>query len=403
MNLIENIKMAFDSITASKMRSFLTMLGIIIGISSVIMIVSLGQGGQNTITEEFQKIGASSVSIKVNAQNADRSDYITFQDIEQVKNKIPYIKYATPNIQKQGIANSNLKSKRAFIFAGSEDIMYIQNLEMAAGRFFNGIEYLEGKPVAVIDQSSAKSLFGTDDVVGRSLDIGPQSSTKKVTIVGVAKSQIEMFPGGEDINIPAIIYIPATFVNSLYSDSTAIDSIIVMADSKDNTESAGNAAVNMLENRHGNRGRDVYKADNFLKQIDQVNKVLGIFTAFISAVAAISLLVGGIGVMNIMLVSVTERTREIGIRKAIGARTGNILSQFLTESVIISCFGGIIGLVFGITGAYIIGSLAGITPSVSAGAVIMAILFSSAVGIFFGIYPARKAARLDPIEALRYE
>jgi putative ABC transport system permease protein len=176
-----------------------------------------------------------------------------------------------------------------------------------------------------------------------------------------------------------------------------------MSDSKDNTESAGNAALNMLINRHGNRDREVYKADNLLKQIDQINRVLGIFTAFIGAVAAISLLVGGIGVMNIMLVSVTERTREIGIRKAIGARTGNILSQFLTESVIISCFGGIIGLLLGVAGAYLIGSFAGITPSVSPGVVILAILFSSAVGIFFGIYPARKAARLDPIEALRYE
>lgn len=403
MNIMENVKMAFESIMSNKLRSFLTMLGIIIGISSVITIVSLGQGGQNTITSEFEKIGASSVSIKVDTQKADKSDYITLNDIEQIKEKIPYVKYATPSIQKSGIVSTDRNSKRAIILGGSDDMLYIQNLEMVDGRFYNNVEYLEGKPVVVIDEIAAKALFGTDDVVGRTLDIGPRSSTKKATIIGVTKSQMSMFGGGDDINIPAFAYIPANFMNVLYTELTGIDSMTIMADTKDNMESAGNAAKNMLENRHGNRGRDVYKPDNLLKQIDQVNKVLGIFTAFIGAVAAISLLVGGIGVMNIMLVSVTERTREIGIRKAIGAKTGNILFQFLTESVIISCLGGFMGLIIGIAGAYGLGSFAGITPSISVGIVITAILFSSAVGIFFGIYPARKAAKLDPIEALRYE
>lgn len=403
MSIFENIKMAFDSIMANKMRSFLTMLGIIIGISSVIAIVSLGQGGQNTITGEFEKIGAASVSIKVDASKAQRSDYITFEDIARIKEKIPYVKYATPSMQEQGVINSTRKTKRSFIIGGSDDMMYVSNIEMTEGRFFNSQEYAEGKPVVIIDETAAKSLFGTYDVIGRSVDLGPRESTKKAVIIGLAKSQMGMFGGGDDENIPAIVYVPATFMPILYSEDTAIDSISVMAVSKEDTESAGNAAINMLENRHGNRTRQVYKADNLLKQLDQVNKVLGIFTAFIGAVAAISLLVGGIGVMNIMLVSVTERTREIGIRKAIGARTGTILFQFLTESVIISCMGGIIGLILGIAGAYGLGSFAGITPAVSPGVVITAILFSSAVGIFFGIYPARKAARLDPIEALRYE
>ncbi|MEG1798377.1 MAG: FtsX-like permease family protein, partial [Clostridium sp.] len=152
-----------------------------------------------------------------------------------------------------------------------------------------------------------------------------------------------------------------------------------------------------------NRGRDIYKPENVLKQLDQINKVLGIFTAFIGAVAAISLIVGGIGVMNIMLVSVTERTREIGIRKAIGATTKTILLQFLTESVIITLIGGIIGMILGILLAYGLGKFANITPVVSPMVIVGTVIFSSAVGIFFGIYPAKKAADLDPIEALRYE
>lgn len=403
MSFLETMRIAFESIAGNKLRSFLTMLGIIIGISSVIAIVSLGQGGQNTITNEFEKIGAASVSIGVDTQKAEKSDYITFDDIEQVRNKIPYVKYATPSIDKRGVISSESKSKRAVLIGGNEDMVYVQNLELLDGRFYNQQEAVEGKPVAVIDDMAARTLFGTDDVVGRTVDLGPSSSTKKALVVGVTKSQMGMFGGGNNENIPAFVHVPASLMPILFSIEIPINSITIMANSKEEMESAGNAAVSLLENRHGNREREVYAAENLLKQLDQVNRVLGIFTAFIGAVAGISLLVGGIGVMNIMLVSVTERTREIGVRKALGAKTGTILLQFLTEAVIISCIGGIIGLLLGIAGAYGLGGFAGIRPYVSPVTVLVAILFSSAVGIFFGIYPARKAARLDPIEALRYE
>ncbi len=403
MNLFENIKMAIESILSNKMRSFLTMLGIIIGISSVIAIVSLGQGGQTTITGEFEKIGASTVSIKVKGVDAEKSDYITFEDIRQIKEKIEVVKYATPVINKQGIVQSENKSKRALLYGGNEDLFSINNIELVDGRFYNKNESEEAKPVALIDEGAAKKLFGTNAVVGKSINVGPQNSTKKVMLVGVIKSQFDMFGDMAEDNMPVIVYLPATFLNIIYSEENITDELVIMADSKENSEAAGVIAKNMLVNRHGNRDREVYRAESMMKQLDQINTVLGIFTTFIAAVAAISLLVGGVGVMNIMLVSVTERTREIGIRKAIGAKTGHILFQFLTESVIISCIGGIIGLILGVAGAYGLGQFAGITPSISPQIVIVAILFSSAVGIFFGIYPARKAARLDPIEALRYE
>jgi len=198
-------------------------------------------------------------------------------------------------------------------------------------------------------------------------------------------------------------YTPTGFVEQLFPNDALIDRVMITSDDKEKTEAAGKTTIKLLENRHGNRGRDVYKAENVLKQLDQINKVLGIFTAFIGAVAAISLIVGGIGVMNIMLVSVTERTREIGIRKAIGATTKTILLQFLTESVIITLIGGIIGMILGILAAYGLGAFANITPVVSPMVIIGTVIFSSIVGIFFGIYPAKKAADLDPIEALRYE
>lgn len=402
MNIIENFKMALDSIISNKMRSFLTMLGIIIGISSVIAIVSLGQGGQKTITSEFEKIGSSSVTISVRTANASTSDYITEEDVSQIKERLPMVKYATPVLQKRGNIVSEKASKSVVLIGGSEDLKQLQNIEMLYGRYYNASETLEGKAVAIIDQVSAKALFGYEDAVGKIVTVGPKTGTKKATIIGISKSQFDTF-GMSDENMPVMAYVPTRFVMQLFPNDTLISSVMITSDDKKNIEAAGITTIKLLENRHGNREREIYKAENVLKQLDQVNKVLGIFTAFIGAVAAISLIVGGIGVMNIMLVSVTERTREIGIRKAIGATTKTILLQFLTESVIITLIGGIIGMILGIALAYGLGTFANITPVVSPMVIVGTIIFSSAVGIFFGIYPAKKAADLDPIEALRYE
>lgn len=401
MNFLESLQIAAESIRANKMRSFLTMLGIIIGISSVIAIVSLGKGGQSAVTDQFNKIGATTVTVGIDSTKAEASDYFTLKDASEIKQEVDTIKYVSPTVTERGMAVSSIESKNANIVGATTDYYDIENYDMAYGRYFNEFEENEGKAVAVIDDNSAQALFGTQDAIGKTMDLGPIGASKKVTIVGV-KSSAGSF-GNMGANAAISVDVPITFLQTMYSNNFNISNLTIAANSKDDVEEAGDSAVSILESRHNNRGKDIYSASNLFKQMDQINNVLGIFTDFIGAVAGISLIVGGIGVMNIMLVSVTERTREIGIRKAIGATTGNIMVQFLTESVIISLIGGLIGMIIGISASTIVGNFVNVTPVISPGVVIAAILFSSAVGIFFGIYPARKAAALDPIEALRYE
>ncbi|WP_298838594.1 ABC transporter permease [Clostridium sp.] len=410
MNILESLKMAISSILSNKMRSFLTMLGIIIGISSVITIIALGNGGKNYIGEEFAKMGSNTVTINVDPSKVEQtSDYFTLADVKQIKDRVDTAKYISPTVSKKGTARTDTKTSTANVTGVNTDYSLISNVEIVYGRFLNEREVEEGKAVAVIDQTSAISLFGIDDAVGKSFKLGPVGSSKSATVVGVSKAS-SMFGGSRSgppsrngDSTPTLVTVPITFLQTLFPLDFNISTLTMTSTSQANSVQTGNEALKILQSKHDNKAIDLYKATNSASMLESINQVLGIFTTFLSSVAAISLLVGGIGVMNIMLVSVTERTREIGIRKAIGATTNAILFQFLTESVILSVIGGIIGMTLGIVAAQIIGSFAGITPSVSIIVILETILFSSAVGIFFGIYPARKAAKLNPIDALRYE
>lgn len=400
--MLENLKMALDSIKSNKMRSFLTMLGIIIGVSSVIIIVSLGQGAKNAMIGKFEQIGAATVQVSVDSSKATKSEFITLDDVNQLKNKIEDVKYIAPYVSKGATASTPTKSKRAYVGGTTADMGSIDSVEFIYGRYFNDRDVDAARAVAIIDQTSAKSMFGFEDVVGKTLKIGSGTSSKNVTIIGVSKAEDNFGMGGD--SMPLQLTVPITFYRSLFSDTDLnISNMYVMASSKETSDSVGAAVKNMLESRHNNKDKSIYKVQSLLKQLDQFTSVLNMVTAFVGAVAGISLVVGGIGVMNIMLVSVTERTREIGIRKAIGATTGAIMGQFLTEAIIISGLGGCIGMLFGIGVGELVGKIASIEPYLSPVVILGAILFSASVGIFFGIYPAKKAAQLDPIEALRYE
>jgi putative ABC transport system permease protein len=408
--------MAFHSLMANKMRALLTMLGIIVGIASVIAIVSLGEGGKQEVLGQFDQIGASTVMIQVRSSAAQTGDYITQKDIELIRDRSDLIKSVTASIQTIASAATETDQRRIYLAAIDAYYTSFTGIDLLHGRLFNEIEYMDGRPVVVIDKTGAESLFGRENAIGETLTISRSGRQQPATVVGVCESVTSQMTAlmasyGMDTSdarsIPFFVYTPLNTASRIMDGQNELSSISIMAVSAERADEAAGMVVRLLEMRHSNEGRSVYRTQNMASILDQINNVINIMTIFISAVAAISLLVGGIGVMNIMLVSVTERTREIGIRKAIGATTTDIMLQFITESVIMTLTGGIIGIFGGLGLAYGISfavrRISSIVPILSIESIVIAVLFSSAVGLFFGIYPARKAAGLDPIDALRYE
>lgn len=417
MNFQENIRIALFSIRTNLMRSLLTMLGIIIGVASVIAIITLGQGGRDFIVGMIRDMGQSVVNISVNTAVASNSDYITKDDVQAIKDN-EAVQYISPVVMNFGSASTQHAEGFAMVISGTTDLQQVASLDVQYGTFFSQDEYQSAAYVAVIDAISAKTMFGYTNVVGEYMEVGINDSTVRLRIVGVVDMQSmmsgmdtsssenmmsEMF--GTGMGNSCLIAVPSTLTDIMTGNSGRYEMCYLTAVSEDLLDAAGNVALNILHSRHQNYDAEnpKYSVVNMATFIDLLDTVINVFTTFIAAVSAISLLVGGIGVMNIMLVSVTERTREIGIRKSLGAKTRTILFQFLTESVILCFIGGVIGLVLGVTGAGIVAWYINIPISLKFSTVAIAVGFSSAIGIFFGIYPAKRAADMHPIEALRRE
>ena len=412
MNIKENIRIAIFSIKTNLMRSLLTMLGIIIGVASVIAVITVGNGGRDYIVGMIRDMGNSAISLTVNTRTADDEDYFTNQDIEAVK-KLDGVQYAS--MQSMTMCQVTANEENGFLMGVgcNTDMQMIMKSPCLYGRFFTEEEYDNGKYVGVIDVGSAMQVFGRKNVVGEYLHCTANDISVSIKIIGVIDIMASMNLDTEEMMnnmssmggmqmMSCMMLMPAPVASMLNGSSVnRYDTINITAVDESMLDGIGTAAINYIRSIHDNYEKDCYTVTNMVTYIDSLDTVINVFTVFIAAVSAISLVVGGIGVMNIMLVSITERTREIGIRKALGAKTGTILFQFLTESVILCLIGGIIGLLLGVAGAALVSYIMDVPLAVKPSTVALAVGFSSAIGIIFGVYPARRAAKLPPIEALR--
>ena len=400
----ENMIMAFHAIRANKMRSFLTMLGIIIGIGSVISIVSIGDTMRSLFSDLYKDAGATQavVSIGYNVEDVRDSDYFTLDELDKIRevfgDEIAYIdSYASTNANVLA-GRTNMKFDLQGIDWGYNDV---QPVTMVSGRYLNEGDILGRKKNVVMEAESAGKLFGTENAVGKTFRTTVYGDTDIYTVVGVYKKEMSAFQkllmgGSGDTGSAYIPYTLLTWPNDQF--------FYCRLYAKDGTDmvdfmSRLTAYLGKLKDRKA----DDFYTNTVADEMGSIDSLMGGLSMAVGGIAAISLLVGGIGIMNIMLVSVTERTREIGIRKALGARTRDVLIQFLTESAILSALGGIIGVLLAVSLVTAGGAVLGLPVVIKPGIIILAVSFSAVVGIFFGIYPASKAAKADPIDALRYE
>lgn len=402
MHFTENIQQAFKSLAANKLRSILTMIGIIMGVFSVVSIMAIGNAAKVFMEAEFNKLGANTIMLQYKTSNLSNNDLFTQRDLEIIVEALPEIENISASNNEYGVVKIGEKSRGASVLGTTSQYTSFQVLDIAYGRFINDEDNNSKRKVAFVDDLFAKRYFGRVDILGEEIKlVNGNNDIIKLKIVGVQSTEGDPFAAMMDNEeYPTYIYIPIMTYQMFYKYDY-FQRIDLSIKDKEEIQSTGEKLVKLLEFVHQNK--DKYLATSVQDIQKSVGGVLDVISAILLVIAIITLLVGGIGIINILLVSVTERIREIGVRKALGARKQDIVLQFLTESMIMTGLSGLIGILLGIICSTIISKVIKIPPVVDFKTIIFAFLGSVILGIIFGVYPAKKAADLNPIEALRYE
>ena len=401
------IRVAFRALVRNKMRAALTMLGIIIGVGAVIAMVSIGQGAQASVQAQIESFGTNLLFVSAGAQNVggvrsgtgdSGTNTLTVEDLDAIRREVPSVALVTPAVNTRSQLVFGNMNWNTSIQGVNQEYPSIRKWNVNSGDFFTDSDVRSAARVIVIGQTIADNLFSGMDPVGQTVRV----MNLPFRVVGVMARKGQD-PQGRDQD--DIAFAPYTAVQKKILGSQRLQVAYVSAISQDATYTAQNQITELLRQRHKLTPNepDDFTVRNMSDVAEAANETNSIMTILLGSIAGVSLLVGGIGIMNIMLVSVTERTREIGIRMAIGARSTAVRTQFLIESIVLSLTGGLLGIVFGVIASLVIPVMLGWPTLVSMMAIFGSLIFSAAVGIFFGYYPARKAAALDPIEALRYE